>query len=152
MVQNEINKLIEPLLNDLGYELWGCEYLSQGKHSLLRIYIDKLGGVNINDCGFVSKQIGSLLDVENIITQDYTLEVSSPGIPRPLFKKEQYARYLGKNIIVKLKTPLQNKRNFTGSLITVDDSSLILQTEGEQIQLPFSQIMKATLVSEESNG
>jgi ribosome maturation factor RimP len=89
MIKDELEHLLAPTINDMGYELWGCEYLPQGKHSLLRIYIDKTDGISIDDCQEVSHQISALLDVEDPIPGNYSLEVSSPGIPRPLFNSWQ---------------------------------------------------------------
>lgn len=148
MIQSEIEQILKPLIDDLGYELWGCEYLSQGKHSLLRIYIDKVGGIGIEDCERVSKQVSALLDVEDPIPGNYSLEISSPGIPRPLFNKEQYKRYLGCDIQVKLFKPVAGRRKLSGTLMTVSDDQLILKVGDEQLEVLFSQIVKANLTGE----
>lgn len=148
MIQSEIEQILRPLIDDLGYELWGCEYLSQGKHSLLRIYIDKIGGIGIEDCERVSKQISALLDVEDPIPGNYSLEISSPGIPRPLFNKDQYKRYLGHDIQVKLYKPVAGKRKLSGTLMTVNDDQLILKVGDEQLEVQISQIVKANLTGE----
>src|SRR5215216_7336112 len=96
MLRNDLNAIIEPVVIDMGYILWACEYISQGKHSILRIYIDKPAeGIGVFDCERVSKQLAAILDVEDPISGHYSLEVSSPGIPRPLFFKEHYAQYIG---------------------------------------------------------
>ncbi|HAV0011531.1 TPA: ribosome maturation factor RimP, partial [Legionella pneumophila] len=80
MINDDLIVLLEPIIKNMGYELWGCEYLSQGKHSLLRIYIDKPDGIGIDDCQEVSKQVSAMLDVEDPIPGHYSLEISSPGI------------------------------------------------------------------------
>lgn len=148
MIRNEIEAMLMPLVEDLGYELWGCEYLSQGKHSLLRIYIDKEDGINIDDCERVSKQISAFLDVEDPISGNYSLEISSPGIPRPLFYKEQYKRYLGQDVQVKLFKPVNGSRKFTGTILDVSEDVLILQMGEEKIEIPFAHVVKANLIGE----
>ncbi|KTD33111.1 Ribosome maturation factor RimP [Legionella nautarum] len=148
MIRNEIEAMLMPLVEDLGYELWGCEYLSQGKHSLLRIYIDKEDGINIDDCERVSKQISAFLDVEDPIPGNYSLEISSPGIPRPLFYKEQYKRYLGQDVQVKLFKPVNGSRKFTGTILDVSEDVLILQMGEEKIEIPFTHVVKANLIGE----
>jgi ribosome maturation factor RimP len=148
MIQSEIEQILKPLIDDLGYELWGCEYLVQGKHSLLRIYIDKVNGINIEDCERVSKQVSALLDVEDPISRNYSLEISSPGISRPLFNKEQYRRYIGHDIQVKLFKPVAGRRKLSGTLMTISDNLLMLKVDDEQLEVQFSQIVKANLTGE----
>ncbi len=148
MIRNEIEVMLRPLIADLGYELWGCEYVPQKKHSLLRIYIDKEDGITIDDCERVSKQISAFLDVEDPIPGNYSLEVSSPGIPRPLFYKDQYRRYLGQNIQVKLFKPVNGSRKLTGTIVNVDEDVLMLKVGEEPLEIPFPHIVKANLISE----
>ncbi|ASQ44867.1 ribosome maturation factor RimP [Legionella clemsonensis] len=148
MIKSEIEQLLEPLVEDLGYELWGCEYLSQGKHSLLRIYIDKENGIGIDDCERVSKQISALLDVEDPIPGNYSLEVSSPGIPRPLFHKEQYKRYIGQDVQIKVFKPINGSRKLSGTIISANEEILVLKIGDEQLEVLFSQIVKANLTGE----
>ncbi|ARG96406.1 ribosome maturation factor RimP [Legionella micdadei] len=148
MIRNEIEAMLKPLINDLGYELWGCEYIPQKKHSLLRVYIDKEDGIGIDDCERVSKQISAFLDVEDPISGNYSLEISSPGIPRPLFYKEQYGRYLGQDIQVKLFKPINGSRKLTGTIVNVDEEVLMLKVGEEQLEIPFSHIVKANLIGE----
>src|SRR5258708_5349993 len=127
MIKKDIEAILKPLIVDLGYELWGFDYLSQGKHSLLRLYIDKEGGVTIDDCERVSKQVSALLDVEDPISGNYNLEVSSPGIPRPLFYKEQYKRYLGQLINLKVISPIEGSRKFSGTILNVGEDILTIK-------------------------
>lgn len=145
MIQDELEHLLAPTINDMGYELWGCEYLSQGRHSLLRIYIDKADGIGIGDCEAVSHQVSALLDVEDPISGNYSLEVSSPGIPRPLFKSWQYERYIGHEIQVKTFKPVEGKRKLIGTIVSVSESSLVLNINNEDQELLFSNIVKASL-------
>ena len=148
MIKTDIQQLLQPVVTELGYELWGYEFLSQGKHSLLRVYIDKKNGVGIADCELVSRQISALLDVEDPIKGNYNLEVSSPGIPRPLFCKEHYQRYLGNNVQFKLYKPINNSRKIIGVILTVNDDSIILKIGEEEHEVQFSQIVKANLIGE----
>jgi ribosome maturation factor RimP len=148
MIQTEIEDLIRPSIEDMGYELWGCEYLAQGKHSLLRIYIDKIDGVGIEDCERVSHQVSSILDVEDPIPGNYSLEVSSPGVPRPLFRDEQFKRYIGHSVEIKLQKPIMGKRKFVGVILSADESTLVLSVDHEQQEFLFSNIVKAKNVSE----
>jgi ribosome maturation factor RimP len=145
MINEELVQLIEPTINDMGYELWGCEYLSQGKHSLLRIYIDKPDGIGIEDCQAVSKQVSAILDVEDPIQGNYNLEISSPGIPRPLFSGCQYNRYLGQAVDVKVFKPVNGKRKFNGIIHSVDENGVVLDINGEHQELYFSNIVRAYL-------
>ena len=145
MMQDDLVQLLSPTITDMGYELWGCEYLSQGKHSLLRIYIDKADGIGIEDCQEVSKQVSALLDVEDPVPGNYSLEISSPGIPRPLFSGWQYQRYLGDTVQVKTFKPVNGKRKLLGTIISVSESSVVLDINNEHQELLFSNIVKANL-------
>lgn len=148
MLQDEIERLLAPTIEDMGYELWGFDYLSQGKHTLLRIYIDKESGIGIEDCEKVSRQVSALLDVEDPISGNYNLEVSSPGIPRPLFKAKQYVRYLGEGVHIKLFKPVDGRRKFKGKIISANESTVMLEVEGLPQEFSFSNIVKANLTDE----
>ena len=148
MLKLEIQQLIEPIVVESGYQFWACEYIPQGKHSLLRVYIDKEGGIGISDCEYISKQISALLDVEDPIKTNYSLEVSSPGIPRPLFDQAHYQQYVGHDVEVKLQKVLHGSRKFTGIIQSVSENSVFLDLQGEQVELQFSQIVKANLIGE----
>lgn len=145
MIQDELEQLLAPTVNDMGYELWGCEYLSQGKHSLLRVYIDKEDGIGIEDCQAVSHQVSALLDVDDPIPGNYSLEVSSPGIPRPLFYGWQYLRYIDQPVQVKTFKPVTGKRKLQGTIVSVSESSVVLNINNEDHELLFSNIVKAYL-------
>lgn len=145
MIKDELIALLAPTITDMGYELWGCEYLSQGKHSLLRIYIDKEEGIGIEDCQEVSKQVSALLDVDDPIPGNYSLEISSPGIPRPLFNSEHYTRYLGQEAQIKTVKPVNGKRKLLGIIVSASESSVILDINNEHVELLYSNIVKASL-------
>lgn len=148
MIKTDIERLLKPLIENLGYEFWGCEYLAQGKHSLLRVYIDKRNGITIEDCERVSKQVSAILDVEEPITGNYHLEISSPGIPRPLFYKEQYLHYLGHEIAIKLYKPINGSRKLSGKILSVEDETVKIENEDGQLEIQLSQIVKANLIGE----
>ena len=141
-----IQNIIEPVVSTLGYELVGVEYLSQGRRSLLRIYIDHSNGISLEDCQQVSHQVSGMLDVEDLIRGQYTLEVSSPGSDRPLFTKEQFIRFIGSEVSIRISVPLDGRRKFKGILRSIDETNVILLVEDEEISLPFSSIEKANLV------
>ncbi|CAM2754887.1 ribosome maturation factor RimP [Legionella worsleiensis] len=145
MMQDELVQLLAPTVESMGYELWGCEYLSQGKHSLLRIYIDKPEGIGIEDCQEVSKQVSALLDVEDPIPGNYSLEISSPGIPRPLFNAEQYQRYTGQPVQVKTFKPVTGKRKLLGTIVCATERAVVLDINNEHHEILFSNIVKAYL-------
>ncbi|MFY7698479.1 MAG: ribosome maturation factor RimP [Legionella sp.] len=145
MVQQEIEQLVKPTIESMGYILWGCEYLAQGKHSLLRIYIDKEDGVGIDDCQRVSQQVSALLDVEDPIASNYSLEISSPGMPRPLLKSEHYQQYIGYVVHVKLYKAVASKRKFEGTILSASEDKLTLMIGNEQQEFMFSNIVKANL-------
>jgi ribosome maturation factor RimP len=127
----------------LGFELWGVEHLSQGRHSVLRLYIDRDAGISVDDCALVSGQVGAVLDVEDPIAGDYTLEVSSPGLDRRLFELEQYARFAGEQIDLKLRVPFEGRRRIQGILKGVEDEDIVVQVDDHEYLLPFDQVDKA---------
>lgn len=143
---SQVQELIEPAVTALGYELWGVQLLSQGRHSTLRIFIDKEDGINVDDCAAVSHQVSGILDVEDPIKSQYTLEVSSPGLDRPLFKLEQYQRYVGEDIALRLRVPVDGRRKFSGLLKAVEADNIIVRVEDEEFILPFESIDKANVV------
>ncbi len=134
----------------MGYELVGIEYVQNGKHSVLRIYIDTDQGVDVEDCALVSEQVSAILDVEEPITGQYHLEISSPGIERPLFNIKHYQRFLGHSIKLRLLRPQQGRRQFQGTIKIVleSENSIILATELEEVKLAIVEIDKANLVVE----
>ena len=141
-----ITELVQPTIEALGLQLWGIEHLSQGKFSLLRIYIESDEGILIEDCEKVSRQVSALLDVEDPITGEYTLEVSSPGIDRPLFALDQFQQYIGETVNIKTRGPVNGRRKFKGTIAAVEDESVVVQIDGEDYTVPHGEIDKAVLV------
>lgn len=137
------------LVTTMGYEFVGCELQPQGRGSVLRIYIDSENGIKLADCSRVSYQVSAMLDVEDPIAGQYVLEVSSPGLDRPLFEIEQYQKYIGSRIKIRMRTPLNNnRRNFVGILVRIDNMNIHLLMDQEELVLPFADIEKAKLVPE----
>ena len=145
---SRLEALLEPVVTGLGYELVGVEYLSQGKHSVLRLFIDQPEGISVDDCEAVSRQVSALLDVEDPIRGEYNLEVSSPGLDRPLFKAEHYQRFVGHGVRVRLKGPVEGRRKFSGTLQGVEDDTVVVMVDGETYRLPLNMIDKANLIPE----
>jgi ribosome maturation factor RimP len=145
-VENKIAELLRPLLEDMGYELWGLEFLAQGKHSVLRMFIDKKEGIGVEDCQNVSHAVSAMLDVEDPIAGQYALEVSSPGIPRPIFYRWQYQRYLGENVQIKLYQPIAGRRKYVGTIVSAHEDELILLMGETEQHFPLSNIVKANLI------
>jgi ribosome maturation factor RimP len=142
-----IADLIRPAVQALGVELWGIEHVVQGRYSILRVYIDKPeDGVTIDDCERVSRQISGIFDVEDPIAGEYSLEVSSPGMDRPLFELSQFERYVGHVAAVRLRSPLEGRRKFKGVIQKVEADSVRLLVDDKEVQFPSSAIDKANLV------
>ena len=149
MIQQAIEELVRPSIEAMDIEFWGAEYVQQGRSNVLRIYIDKPEGVVLDDCEQVSRQVSALLDVHDPISGQYQLEISSPGMPRPLFYPEQYERYIGEGIQIRLNVPVNGRRNLTGIIEAVEGDSLVIAgEEGIQETFLFSNIMKAHLTVE----
>ena len=139
----QLQALLAPVVTGLGFECWGIEFVSQGKHSVLRVYIDKEGGILVDDCAEVSRQVSSVLDVEDPISSEYTLEVSSPGMERPLFTLEQFASHAGEQVKIKLRSPFEGRRNFQGLLRGVEEQDVVVQVDDQEFLLPIDSIDKA---------
>ena len=143
---DELKVLLDPVVSGLGYVFWGVEYVSQGKHSTLRVFIDHEDGINVDQCAEVSHQISAVMDVEDPIAQNYTLEVSSPGMDRPLFTLEQYAAYIGEWVHVRLRAPFEGRRRFKGVLTAIEDQDVCVTVDGTDYLLPIESIEKANLI------
>ena len=141
----QIASLLKTTVEALGYELWGVEYLSQGRHSVVRVYIVAPNGITVDDCAAVSEQVGSVLDVEDPVTGEYTLEVSSPGMNRLLFALDQYQGYVGETVELRLRSAYEGRRKFTGILKGVEGGDVVLQVEDHEYLLPHDSIEKARI-------
>lgn len=146
-----LEAVISPEVVGLGYEFVGLEYLPAGKNSILRIYIDKPGGVSIDACEQVSRQVASVLDVEaELVRGAYTLEVSSPGLDRKLFTPEQFPKFVSKKLKLSLRNPLNGQRNFIGILSTVSSEQLSLDVDETAISIDFANIAQANVIDEKA--
>ncbi len=148
LIMKQVADLVEPIIGEMGFELVDVEYLSQYGRWVLRVYIDKEGGVTIDDCARVSREIGDLIDVKEIIAHEYVLEISSPGVNRPLKKERDFIWARGKRVKVKMVTPVNGRRNFTGYLKNFEDGTLYVEAEGTLVALPWIEVDKANLVYE----
>jgi len=151
--QTHLWELFEPVVNGMGFDLVEIEHFPNPKHGVLRLFIDKPAdseseGVVIEDCSAVSRQISALIDVEDPIRGKFNLEVSSPGLDRPLRRLQDFQRFTGS--LVKLKTvmPLEGQRNFKGRLLEANEDVVVIETDAEEISLPMSAIEKARIVPE----
>ena len=145
-IQNQnLFDLFEPEITAMGFELLGIELIKNGHISLLRVYIDKFEGVNIDDCVLVSQQLTGLLDVKDLIKGQYNLEVSSPGIDRPLFTDEQLKKHIGHIVMIKLREKYRGKRKITGVLEAVDNLEIIIKCNENNEKIPSELIDKAKL-------
>lgn len=143
----ELKSLLEPAVTGLGYEFVGLE-LIRARGQTLRVYIDREGGVGLDDCETVSRELGPLLDVHDPIKGGYTLEVSSPGLDRPLFTSAQFEQFSGRRAKVTLYEPLDGRRKFDGSILGVEGEEIRFEQDGHEVRLVLSNIRKANLVPE----
>ena len=146
MSSARLTQLLQPLVEDLGYEFVGLEHRSNPKNPSLVIYIDRPGGIAVEDCERVSREVAAVLDVEDPIPGHYDLEVSSPGLDRPLFTLEQFERFSGEVAQVSLFAPLDGRRKFKGEILGVQDGKVRLDQDGTEVELDMGNIAKARLV------
>ncbi|HKJ94613.1 MAG TPA: ribosome maturation factor RimP [Gammaproteobacteria bacterium] len=141
---DRLTDMLEPVVEGLGYELVGLEYHPNRKNGLLRIYIDHADGVGVDDCATVSHQVSGVLDVEDPIPGEYNLEVSSPGLDRPVFKAGDFDRFAGEIVRIRLRGTLDGRRKFHGVLRGLDgDAVVVEETDGATARIPLEQVDKA---------
>ena len=146
MSSNKLTNLIQPLVEDLDYEFVGLEQSSNPKNPVVVIYIDAPDGIAVEDCEKVSREVAALLDVEDPISGNYNLEVSSPGLDRPLFTLQQFERFTGQEAKITLFAPQEGRRKFRGVILGVEDSQIKIDQDGTEVALDISGIAKARLV------
>jgi len=152
-IQEVLTDLVASAVEPLGYELVGLEYISQGRHSILRVYIDSPNGINLEDCEKASHQVSAVLDVEDPITGEYNLEMSSPGLDRPLFTLKHYEQFSGSKVKLRLHVAIDGRRKYTGIIKGIEDELVVIgvldnDTEKEVIRIPLGNIEKANLLVE----
>ncbi len=148
MTGDEIQALLEPSIERLGYELTDLEVRLSGSGGLLRLTIDSPDGVDLDDCEKVSHAVSALLDVEDPVPGNYNLEVSSPGMDRKLTKSQHFQRFAGETLKVTMRFPIEGRRRFRGTLVSSDDENIVVEVDGESHSLPLSMIDTARLVPE----
>jgi ribosome maturation factor RimP len=144
-VRESVIKVIEPVLTSYGVELVDIEYQRERSGWVLRIYLDKEGGITLDDCSQISKEVGELIEVNDLIDHYYTLEVSSPGLNRPLKREKDFIRSIGKLIRVRTKETIEGQKNFMGELLSYRDDAIVLGIEGKEKVIPFHLVLKANL-------
>ena len=148
MTGDELAKLLEPTVERLGYELADLEVRLGSKGGMVRVFIDKPEGIDLEDCEKVSLGVSALLDVEDPVPGNYNLEVSSPGLDRKLTKVEHFQRFEGDTVNVKMRFPIEGRRRFRGTLVSSDDENIVVEVDGESHSLPLKTIDTARLVPE----
>lgn len=146
-LEQNLQEMLQGAVEDLSCELWGIECQRAGRFMTVRLFIDKEGGVTIDDCADVSRQVSAILDVEDPIADKYNLEVSSPGLDRPLFTLPQFERYIGQDIAVHLRIPVMERRKWQGKLERIENDMVILIVDGQEQVLVFGNIQKANVVA-----
>jgi ribosome maturation factor RimP len=142
---DRVTELLEPVVEGMGYELVGLEYHPNSKRGLLRLYIDAPDGIGVDDCARVSHQVSGVLDVEDPVPGEYLLEVSSPGLDRPIFKPADYDRFAGEIIRIRLHGLLEGRRKFRGRLGGRRGDSVIIEEETGTVEVPLDRIDRANL-------
>jgi ribosome maturation factor RimP len=140
-----VRALIEPVVVYTGMELIDVEYGREPSGKVLRLIIDKPGGVTIDDCSDISRLVGDLLDAKDSLPGPYNLEVSSPGINRPLKKKDDFERFAGQKVLIKTRKPIEGRRNFKGILHGTREEFIVVLSEKTILNIPFDLVAKARL-------
>lgn len=146
MSSAKLTTLLQPLIEDLGYEFVGLEQSSNPKNPVVVIYIDHDEGIAIEDCEKVSREVAALLDVEDPIPGRYSLEVSSPGLDRPLFTPEHYARFRGERAAITVFAPIEGRRKFKGAILDSGEHTVKIDQDGTEVELEYVNIVKGRLV------
>ncbi len=142
----KIEAIIEPVAQSIGCELVSCDWVSELGRWILRVYIDRPGGVRVEDCKQLSYLLDPLLDVEEVVPQKYQLEISSPGLERPLRKLKDFIRFVGQKVDIKTQHPIGKRSHFKGKLLEVEEEILKLESQGSLISIPYSDIHRAHLL------
>ena len=147
----KLTELAEPIVRGLGYELVDLEWKREGQGWVLRLFIDRLDGANVSldDCADVSHQLSTTLDVADVISQAYHLEVSSPGLDRPLKKEADFRRFVGKKAKIRTRHPIgENRRNFSGEILSVEAGRVRIDVGDQVCDVPVDEVEKAHLIYE----
>lgn len=142
----QVVSVVEPVVTGLGYTLVGAEFGQAENGQTLRVYIDKPEGIVMEDCAAVSRQLNAVLDVEDTIKSAYLLEVSSPGVDRPLFTEAHFAAQVGEQVRVRMADAVNGRRNFKGRLVAVDNACAVVEVDGIDYELPVTDVEQAHLI------
>jgi ribosome maturation factor RimP len=145
MIRETLERLLRPVVEGLGFELWELEYSPRRGNALLRLYLDSERGVTVDDCATVSRAVSEVLDAHDPLPDRDELEVSSPGLERPLRTPEQFARYVGEQVFVELVAPLDGRRRFRGPLAAVSTTTIEVAVDGQRHAMPIAAVRKAHL-------
>jgi ribosome maturation factor RimP len=147
MLRDRLAALLQPVVENLGYELWELEYAGGRGNAVLRVYIDTAAeaGVTIEDCERVSRAVSEVLDAADPVPGNYTLEVSSPGVERPLRIARHFAPYAGETVFVEMTEAIDARRRFKGRLLAADDATIEVEVDGRTHRLPIAGIRRAHL-------
>ncbi len=145
-LEKKLNDMFEPVIESMAYELIGVELTGSGNGTILRIYIDAEKGITVDDCQAVSYQVSGILDVEDPLQNHYTLEVSSPGLDRPLVKPEHFKQFIGELVKIRSTEAVLGRKNFKGILESFDGEYLYVAVDNEVYEIPFDIVEKANLV------
>jgi ribosome maturation factor RimP len=146
MTGEELARLLEPTVERLGYELSDLELRIGGRDGVVRVFIDRPEGVGLADCEAVSRQLSAVLDAEDPVPGHYVLEVSSPGLDRKLTKPAHFQRFLERDVRVKVRFPVDGRRNFRGKLTAASDENIEVEVDGQSHSLPMATIESARLI------
>ncbi|ACI18976.1 ribosome maturation factor RimP [Dictyoglomus thermophilum] len=144
----KLKEIVEPICEKYSYELVDLEYRREPHGWVLRVYIDKVGGVTVEDCAYLSEKISKELDIKDPIPHSYILEVSSPGLDRPLKRKRDFERHMGEKVNITLLEEIEGKKKFEGKIFKVDESSVTLKIDDSFVTIPLEKIKKAMLIVE----
>lgn len=144
-IKSVIESMVAPYLESGGFELVDIEYVKEGSNWFLRIFVDKEGGIDIDECGVISEYISEQLDKEDPIKEAYFLEVSSPGAERPLKKAEDVRKAVGKHVFVTTYEPIDKRKEFEGKLDAFDGERLVVEIGKKQVEIPYAKVASARL-------
>ena len=144
-IEQKLEDLFKPTVESMGFELWAIEYIPAGRHTTLRVFADKQGGINVDDCADISRQLSAIMDVEDPIADQYMLEVSSPGLDRVLIKPEHFKRYEGESVRVRSAVAILGRKKINGVMTKVSEDGIEVEVDGELFEVPYGLIDKANL-------
>ena len=151
-IVDRVRQLADPLLTQGGLDLVEVEFRREARGWVLRLYVDKEGGITVDDCAEVSREMGRILDVEDFVSNSYTLEVSSPGLTRSLRNERDFMKYRNRRVKVTTREPIGNRRRWKGRIRGVEGDRIELEVDGELFQIPLSNVVKANLEMELDEG